>query len=542
MSSRHCVARVSGISVMTIIATVRLAQAVQSGANPPVVHPEFIVAADIVPADSDTLRPGRPAIGFDGVNYLVVSCRTIETPIGLFGVQVSTTGQVLNSFHIGSSNCSSRPAVAFDGANYLVVVRNDGQIFGTRVSPTGTVLDGPGGFAIGQASGDPAIAFDGTNYLIVWNICQESTVDPFRGHDIVGARVTPTGHVLDDPALALFVARGEQVFPSVAFDGTNYLVVWRDTRTGSGPSADTDIFGSRVSTAGVNLDPTGIAVSTAPLFQGEPHLAFDGTNYLVVWVDARNDPSPFFLDIFGTRISPAGALLDGPADTGGIAINTFPTTLKLWPRVVFNGNQYVVVWFVAGFFSPAGIYAARLSPDGSLVDGTAEESGLLIAAPSCIGCRYVFPNIHPASAITSLIGWVNNDELVDSAKDVMGAVITFESSVLDASIDIKPGDDANSIRPLSHGVIPVAILTTDTLDATTVDVSSVQFGSSGAREAHGRGHVEDVNADGRFDVVLHFRIEQTGIDCGDTTASLTGKTVDGQVFAGSDSITTRGCN
>ncbi len=109
------------------------------------------------------------------------------------------------------------------------------------------------------------------------------------------------------------------------------------------------------------------------------------------------------------------------------------------------------------------------------------------------------------------------------------------------SIDIKPGSFPNSINPKSEGVIPVAILSTNTFDATTVDPLSVKFGPDGATVEHGRGHREDVNGDGKKDLVLHFRTQDTGIVCGDTSASLTGKTISGQAIAGSDSIQTVGC-
>jgi hypothetical protein len=110
-------------------------------------------------------------------------------------------------------------------------------------------------------------------------------------------------------------------------------------------------------------------------------------------------------------------------------------------------------------------------------------------------------------------------------------------------LDIKPGSDRNPINPSSRAMIPVAILTTDTFDATSINPLSVLFGPNGAMEAHNRGHIEDVNGDGRDDLVLHFRTQTTGIRCGDIEASLTGQTVDEPPIEveGSDSITTVGC-
>jgi hypothetical protein len=53
--------------------------------------------------------------------------------------------------------------------------------------------------------------------------------------------------------------------------------------------------------------------------------------------------------------------------------------------------------------------------------------------------------------------------------------------------------------------------------------------------------MEDVNGDGRLDMILQFSVQDTGIQCGMTSASLTGKTVSGQPIKGSDSINTVGC-
>jgi len=66
----------------------------------------------------------------------------------------------------------------------------------------------------------------------------------------------------------------------------------------------------------------------------------------------------------------------------------------------------------------------------------------------------------------------------------------------------------NGIHPNTGGVIPVAILTTDTFDATTVDPATVALEGVLAKEKgkSGRiGSLEDVDHDGDLDFVVQIR-------------------------------------
>jgi hypothetical protein len=289
---------------------------------------------------------------------------------------------------------------------------------GIRSSPSGTILDASNGFAIsttGISNWAPVIAFDGTNYLVVWQKFGNG------GYDIYGALVTTSGQPQGE--FPVFQAQGEQIEPAIAFDGINYMVVWRDTRSGSGPSDDTDIYGARVTKAGTVLDPAGIPISTAPHVQGEPRIVFDGTNYFVVWVDERNTQNYLDNDIYGRRIQTDGALLDGPADTGGIAINTAPDNTG-HVSVAFDGTGYFVVWSVLNYSNdpPAGIYGARVSMDGSLVDGPSTSTGISISGLPPASSKYVYPVIL-FNGKNSLLIWVNNIELSGATKDLDGVLI-----------------------------------------------------------------------------------------------------------------------
>ena len=98
-----------------------------------------------------------------------------------------------------------------------------------------------------------------------------------------------------------------------------------------------------------------------------------------------------------------------------------------------------------------------------------------------------------------------------------------------------------SVNPRKQGRIPVAILTTAGLDATTVDPATILFGRSGTEAPALHFALEDVDGDGDLDMILHFAAQATGIECGDTSAVLTGSLAGGGTFRGSDPIRTVGC-
>jgi len=115
----------------------------------------------------------------------------------------------------------------------------------------------------------------------------------------------------------------------------------------------------------------------------------------------------------------------------------------------------------------------------------------------------------------------------------------FSALPIEVLIDIKPGSDPNCFNNDGHGVIPVAILTTDSFDAATVDPFSLFLDGAGVRvkgKSGNAGSLEDVDNDGDLDLVVQIIDVDGTYQAGDTLARLTGVTFDGYDIVGEDTI------
>ncbi len=306
-----------------------------------------------------TSRQKNPAIAFDGFNYMVVWEDNRNGNFDIYGARITLEGNVLepNGFVISNAPDSQQtPTVAFDGINYLVawMDRRSGSnydIFCSRITPASLVLD-TNGIQVSTEINDqnfPYVGFDGTNHLIVWQDFREAYPA------IYGTRITRDGIILDTNGILISNSiNNPEALPSIANAGVNYLIVWRDERRG-----DPDIFGARMDQNGIVLDTNGLIISTAANTQSNPAIAFDGTNYLVVWEDNRND----FSDIYGSLIDQHGNILIPASIPISIAQDR-----QLNPAIAFDGTNYLVVWEDFRIGTNCDIYGARVSQDGIVLD------------------------------------------------------------------------------------------------------------------------------------------------------------------------------
>jgi uncharacterized delta-60 repeat protein len=234
------------------------------------------------------------------------------------------------------------------------------------------------------------------------------------------------------------------------------------------------------------------------------------------------------------RFNPDGSL-DASFDTDGLVTTDFGSDFESANDVATQADGKVVAAGFSGsqFFGDFAL--ARYEPNGTLDSSFGTDGEVITDFGS------VFDGVNSV-AIQA------DGKIVATGRSVSGVSLAFaltryEGGVaLTVPIDIKPGSSSNPIRLWSTGRIPVAILSTSSFDATTVDPLSVCFGDAetpvqrDCTESH--SSLEDVNGDGRLDLLLLFQTRQTGIDPGDTRACLTGRTFSGVSVEGCDSIKT----
>jgi len=135
---------------------------------------------------------------------------------------------------------------------------------------------------------------------------------------------------------------------------------------------------------------------------------------------------------------------------------------------------------------------------------------------------------------TRTVGWFLNPA------SSFGAAPPTGTTCRSVTVGVRPGSTNATINLSSQGRVPVAILTTADFDATTVNGATVRFGRTGTEASPTHWALEDVNGDGKLDIILMFPTQQTGIQPGDTQAVLMGRTRDGTPFRGFASIQTIG--
>ena len=191
--------------------------------------------------------------------------------------------------------------------------------------------------------------------------------------------------------------------------------------------------------------------------------------------------------------------------------------------IVFGGSSSGSlndVWVLSHADGTGGIPAwTQLSPSGS--------------SPAA---RYAHTAVYNAAGgrMTVFDGCTANACPVNDAWVLSGV-----GSSTPVAIDIRPRLAINTISLTTSTGVPVAILSSASFNALTeVNRTSLTFGHTGTEATLVRCDTlgQDVNADGRMDLVCHFNATLGGFQMGDSTGYLRGTTLQGNTIQGSDSV------
>jgi hypothetical protein len=180
------------------------------------------------------------------------------------------------------------------------------------------------------------------------------------------------------------------------------------------------------------------------------------------------------------------------------------------------------------FIKAKNIYISYESPiDGIQVEGD-------IYFPDTSVKHIVLPTVFQTAETGSYVLRVTalKEAYKSETREISFAIIEKEPNFKEVEIDIKPGSEPNSINLNSKGKIPVAILTNEEFDASTVDPVTVSF----AEASPVRWTVENVDGDGDMDLLFHFKTQEMNLDQDSTEATLTGITYDGRIIEGTDTV------
>ncbi len=346
------------------------------------------------------------------------------------------------------ANTQATPAVASNGSIHLAVwrdFRHDplGDIYGARIGADGTLLD-PAGIAISTAANyqlAPQVAASGDGFLVVWQDFRNGAHD-----DVVGARVTAAGSVLDPQGLLISTALGAQRAPSVAGNVSGYLVVWQDRRSGSGD----DIYAARVSLAGSVLDANGLVICNALGDQQAPAVAGLGDSFFVAWEDFRDGVHK---RIQGTQVNAQGQV----AVANGFALSSVPGE-QLVPQLAASTNQFLAVWQGRPAAADFNIFGTRISVAGAVI----ETNSIVLNASAGDQTRPRVAGRHGNFTVV----W--EDQRVAGRTNLFTARLTANGTVLEPAGELAAPDTGRHRWPAIASAGEHNLLIYQTLDAGNV--------------------------------------------------------------------------
>lgn len=391
-----------------------------------------IVKGDTFLRNQSATPSEEPRLATNGKSFVMVTtdcqpaCRTIADAI-------DDNGNVLHSGAVADAG-SARPLVATDGRNYLIL----SSVYTTndRYDFNGVLLDSLGGL-IGNmpplvrdnfaSSATADLAWEGDGYQLVYrDLRYTSPAKDTLTNDLValplsGTAVAGTPTMIDSYGNQLALVAAGRPGARFALAGSN--VMWSTYVPGS----------TWKGYAYSNNTTASFVLGQGVLQQENPAAATIGNVSLLAWREPVSDAKETY-GVFAGRVDDRGHALDPAALPLGSS-----SCDSTFPQVTTSGRDFLVVWQ-----EPNGIRAARVSPDGHLLDSTpiAISNNVL---PGCDG-------VQPAVAWNGsswLVAWIGPSGFSSGLNVVR---VSPDGTILDPiPIDLGRGAYFSQLHAASDG-------------------------------------------------------------------------------------------
>ena len=204
---------------------------------------------------------------------------------------------------MGGTFCSN-PRLAVLGGRWLLVWQANATHDNCTATTLGTFIDaagakvpdftvhGPYSSCGGNGIFSIGLASSGSVALMV----QSQELTSGTETDLLGRLIDPDGTV--HPYVNLTPWKDDQYRPRVAWDGSQFVVVFQDQKTDLGGDwsleqidARSDLMGMRISPTGTVIDPQGFVFSNSPIGEAYPNVVASGGRTLIAGSLVRNDAS-----------------------------------------------------------------------------------------------------------------------------------------------------------------------------------------------------------------------------------------------------------
>jgi len=284
---------------------------------------------------------------------------------------------------------------AFDGTNFMMGIAGDAtskdNITAQLFSPNGSLV-GPR-ISLGKKGGAIQLAFDGTNYLVVWKGYNWNpfTQEPHDTTSIFGQFISPSGN-LTGPSFTIATGTDNKHSGNLIFNDTTYLITYL-----KGGKHVNYLYGQRISKTGAMI---GAPVKISENYAREAAIEFDGTNFLVAWVEGSGFPNDKIVS--AQFLSKTGGLVGTNFIVdGGDQLSDNPIA------IAFDGSRYLIA-----FHEQASDTFSRWNLYGRFITTTGNVDPIRITI--CDSTQYPFLPSIGFDGENYLLTWIENMNMFDS--------------------------------------------------------------------------------------------------------------------------------